>query len=185
MFRELRPGTRNGNDRERRPKMVWNVDSMLPEHEDGSKKIQAGHTSVNAQGRQAASGQRPAPPPRALDSGDVIARGSQLATRLALVPRPSAVCLRHRRLATCRHRRPQRRSPACGRGAQAAIVQSSCSSRRLNKKHGSPSPTACSTPRPCASAAQPRQRGSGRHGVRLRPVGLSSFGVLSPNGGRV
>jgi hypothetical protein len=60
--------------------MVWNVDSMLPEHEDGSKKIQAGHTSVSAQGRQAASGQRPAPPPRALDSGDVIARGSQLST---------------------------------------------------------------------------------------------------------
>ena len=57
MFRELRPGTRNGDERERRPKTVWNVDSMLPEPEDGSKKIQAGHTSVNASRASAAGGQ--------------------------------------------------------------------------------------------------------------------------------
>jgi len=44
----------------------------------------------------------------------------QLALRLALVPRPSPV--RHRRLAACRRRCPRRRSPAHGRGAQAAIV---------------------------------------------------------------
>jgi hypothetical protein len=27
---ELRPGTRNGNDRERRPQIAWNINPVLP-----------------------------------------------------------------------------------------------------------------------------------------------------------
>ena len=114
MFRELRPGTRNGDERERRPKTVWNVDLMLPEPEDGSKKIQAGHTSVNASRASAAGGQHRRQvlwTPATRQHEAARSTPGPCASALARPPSPA-------RRRCC----PRRRSPAHGRGAQAAIM---------------------------------------------------------------